>query len=337
MRFFLLKIVFILVFILSLENTTSAAFPFRNIKEGDTLPDFCVTSYGDSAQFCSKTIDKITIMIFWGADIPLKEKRSIKTFKAFEKIKNELQKRNIKIIAINVQNDPKEKVKDIIQKNKISFPMFWDKEREAYKKLGIYVIPSVLIIDKNKKVITGIGYTRKIAQITLGEIKVYLKEQTKEELERELHPEIKKKRASLIKAKRHLAMGKVLLKRNLPQRAIAEFKKALEIDKNLPEAHIYLGCSYIQLGKVDEGIKELELGLKSKETIEGLICLAKAKATIGQTEEAIADLESLILRNQRNPELFFTLGELYEKKQNFKKAAEAYKKAYLILHKRETK
>ncbi len=310
------------------------AFPFRNIKKGTQLPNFCITSFSNGEKLCSNDLKgQIIIFFFWGADLPAKEKRSIKALKAFERYKTYLEDRRIKFISINVQNDPPEKIKEVIQKSKTSFPVYIDNERQAYKALGIFVMPATLIVDKSGKIAAGEGYTRHLAQVVIGEIQVLLGEKTAEEVKRSLHPKIKEKSPQEKMADRYFHMGQVLIKRGLLEDALKELQKALEINPQLYEAHIIKGCVYVKLNKPQKAIEELQKGLSKVESIDGKICLAEAKAQLGQIDEAIQDLREILLRNSRNPELHFTLGKLYEKKGRFDQAAKEYKTAYELLKK----
>ena len=46
-----------------------------------------------------------------------------------------------------------------------------------------------------------------------------------------------------------------------PQAAIAEYRKALELDPNFAPAHWHLGWAYEQMGRFDEGVAEAQRAL----------------------------------------------------------------------------
>ena len=50
-------------------------------------------------------------------------------------------------------------------------------------------------------------------------------------------------------------------------------------------------------------------------------------------DDALGDLNALMFRHARNPDLHFAVGNLYEKQQKFTEAAAEYRKAYELVSK----
>ena len=87
--------------------------------------------------------------------------------------------------------------------------------------------------------------------------------------------------------------------------------------------------------KLDEAIKELEAGLEQKpDSLKAEICLGKVSAKMGEGKEALDDMQALVFRHGRNPELHFLIGSLQEQLGAVDEAAQSYKKAYELLQRK---
>ncbi|OAG26681.1 tetratricopeptide repeat protein [Thermodesulfatator autotrophicus] len=318
-RLFKLGLILLIIF-KGFPSNKSWSFPYRNIKKDTTIPNFCVYTLEDN-KFCIESLKGyISVILFWGADSDIKEKRSIKVLQSFKNYYKDWEQKKIKLVAINTQKDPIDKIKKIIKENELEFPVFIDKDQDAYQKLGIYILPSVLILDKNSKIIDGIGYTKNLAQKTNIVLLALTGDKKHTQKPKKQKPENQRK------AERHLNFAITLIKRGLEERAITEIKKALKIYPNYYKARIILGCLYYKKGKLELATKELEESLKHEKSTKGVICLAKIKAEQGKLEEAITELKRISITN--NPDVLFLLGNIYEKKGEIAKAATYYRKAY---------
>ncbi len=326
-----LMLFIIMSFLFLCARQTQGAFPFRNVKKGLPLPHFCVYPLTTQEKLCSENLrGKLSILFFWGADLPIKKERTIKILQEFRKTEPFLKKRAVRFISINVQNDDLKTIEEVVKSSKTNYPIYVDRHKEAYKALGIFVMPSVLIIDKQGKIVEGEAYShyliKKIKekiQTIMGE-KHSIKKDTK-------NSKIKQKTTKEKMADRYFNMGKIMLKRRMPKEAIKEFQKALELNPLLYKAHIAIGCIYLQEGNIKQAIHELKISLKHIKSLKGEICLARAIAKQGDTKQAINRLKELLLHNNQNPEIHFALGELYEQEKRYTQALQEYKKAYKLL------
>jgi serine/threonine protein kinase/Tfp pilus assembly protein PilF len=123
-------------------------------------------------------------------------------------------------------------------------------------------------------------------------------------------------------------------------RAIKQFHNALEIDPNYGPAHLYLGCSYIQIGKPEDAIHTFEMIAKLQgHSPVALGHLASANALAGRIGEARKLLEELQQLAQRIyvPSLYFAypyyfLGEIDRAFDWFEKAVAERETLTLHLH-----
>lgn len=79
--------------------------------------------------------------------------------------------------------------------------------------------------------------------------------------------------------------------------AIAQMRKALELDPSVARAHFQLGLTLVEAGKLDEGITELENAVRlAQNNVRFQASVGWAYALAGRTEEARAVLQKLETR-----------------------------------------
>ncbi len=324
---------FCLLFLLCGASMASS-FPFRAIAIGDPVAALTFQGVSDGA---SVTVESLkgnpAVLVFWGADIETKKERSLKTFAATEKILPFLEERKIKILLVNAQGDTKEVIQSVVGELGGKMPAYMDEAKKAYGDLGIFVVPSVLLIDKDGKVAAGLGYSHDFKERLKGEVEILLGEKTRAEVDTELRPEMKEKTAEEKKTARHLNMALVMKKRGQVDSAITELKSAIAIDPNMVEAHGELGCLYIDKGKIEDAKKALDKAYElDQDYVPANICDARVMAEEGQIDEALDELKMLLFRNARNSDLHYTIGMLLEKKEMFAEAAKEYRKAFELVN-----
>jgi tetratricopeptide (TPR) repeat protein len=325
--------IFCLLFLLCGASMASS-FPFRAIAVGDQVPSLSFENVKDgSAISVEKLKGNPAVLVFWGADIDTKKERSLKTFTAVEEILPFFEERNIKVLLVNAQGDTKDVIQGVIGGLSGRIPAYMDQSQKAYGDLGIFVVPSVLLIDKDGKVAAGLGYSHDFQERLQGEVEILLGKKTREEVEGELRPEMKERSAEEKKTVRHLNLALVMKKRGQLDSAIAELQNALAIDPNMAEAYGELGCLYLDKGKIEEAKNALDKAYDiDPEYLPANICDARVMAEEGQIDEALDELKVLLFRNARNPELHYAIGMLMEKKEMFPEAAKEYRKAFELVN-----
>jgi len=321
--------------LLSSGSGFASSFPFRVVAPGDPVPSLTFTSLSDGSSLTVESLKGNPVaLLFWGADIDTKKERSMQAFTAIESIMPFLDERKVKVLLVDAQGDPKEVMDATVADLGGKLPVYTDATQKAYGDLGIFIVPSLMLIDKDGKVVSGIGYSHDFSERLKGEIQVMLGEKTREEVEKELHPEMVEKTAEEKQSTRHLNLAVVMMKRGQTDAAISELQKALEIDPKLGDAHGQLGCLYLDKGQIEEAKKSLDASYDiNPDYLPANICDARVRAEQGEVDDAIEDLRALMFRHGRNPDLHYALGSLYEKQQKFSEAAAEYRKAYELVSK----
>ena len=312
------------------------SFPFRAVNVGDPLPGVTVKALKTQQdEALAKHKGKPMVLVFFGADIPTKRDRSIKTLQAVQKMADFIKGKGIIVLTIDAQGDDAATINDVVSESALSLPVFVDADKQAYANLGIFVMPSIMLVSADGKVVAGMGYSHDLGQRLKGEVEVMLGEKTRAQIEEELRPEMVEKSQEEKGANRHYGLAVTMVERGQPEAAMSELAKAIALEPGMGKAHVRLGCLQLDAGKVAEAKASLTKGMGLEpEMIEGKICQARVKAAEGAVDDAIDDINFMMLRNSRNDTLHYVLGTMLEGKADIAGAMKEYRKAYELLEKK---
>jgi tetratricopeptide (TPR) repeat protein len=331
----LLRVTLAVYLMLTLSSHVSSAFAFRNISPGDKAPDFTLSDAGGKSASLSAYGEKVVLLVLWGTDTESKMERSEELLKAVEAVSGRYADQGVAALSINFDKEGKDKAAEVAKKTGVTFPVLFDDGDEVYGSYGIFMLPTVGIIDNGGNLVTAIGYTGDIEKVVDGEVKILLGLATREELEAEsTSKEVVEKPKALQEADRHMSLGRKMLDKRLYDQARAEFEAAAKLDPQRAEAFIELGLVLVIGGKYDEAMAQLTKGLEIEPES------AQAHAGMGlvffhqdQMDDAIDELEWALEINPRNPEIHYQLGLAYEKGGDKQEALKLYKSALKLVFK----
>ncbi len=317
-----------------LSSGVAESFPFRTLSVGEKIPDVTLINAADNSKISLHELQgSPAVLVFWGGDVAAKKKRAITALSELQELQPFFTEKNVSFKVINAQGDSESTIAEIVQASGLTSPVYLDPDQQAYGSLGIYIMPSVLLLDKNGMTIAGMGYSKDMTASLKGEIEILLGDKTRAEVEAERNPVMEEKSKEEKEANRRFGMAHALAGKGQLEAAEREYQAALTSNPQLAEAHVELGCLYFQLGKIDEAQKSLDAGLDiNPDSLRGEICSAQVTAAQGDVDIALEDLKAMLFRNGRNAELHYVLGTLYEKKEMHSKAAQEYRKSYELLN-----
>lgn len=323
--------IILILFIFNTSTLLAVAFPFREFDVGDPVPDVTLQGFKDRQKKIrfSELKGNPFVAVFWGADIEEKMERSARTLEGLESLSSFLKERQIQAFSVNVQVDEAPVIDQVIKKSQSNIEVYVDQDRKAYAALGIFIMPTILLVDKDGNVTAGMGYSHDVIDRLKGEIEIMLGEKTPEQVMAELRPEMKELSEEEKASRRHMDFGLVMRKRGQLEISIRELEKAIAIDPKLTQAHFELGCIYLEKGELDKAEQAFGNALESDPgSLRGKICKAKLKREKGKPDEAVRDLLVILQEYPDAYDAFYTLGLSYEDLNNMQEAMESYKKAY---------
>jgi tetratricopeptide (TPR) repeat protein len=330
-RSFVSVIIVSAVLFLNISTLMAVAYPFRGFEEGGPVPD--VTLRG--ATNADKTVSfaglkgKPFLAVFWGADLPEKIEHSAEVLAEVESLSSFLRQRNVLLFSVNALGDEAANIAEVIKQSKSTLEVYADSEQKAYATLGIFVLPSVLLVDKEGKVAAGLGYSHDLADRLKGAVEIMLGEKTAAQVEAELRPAMKEITDQRKGGRRHYDFGLVMRRRGQVDTAIREFSKAVEIDPALIDAHLQLGFLFLDRNQLAEAEKAINQALTGDpKSVRGKICRGELRRRKGELAEAAQELQSVLSADPENYEAFYYLGRVHEDQKQVKEAMTAYKNAY---------
>ena len=128
-----------------------------------------------------------------------------------------------------------------------------------------------------------------------------------------------------------IQMGHSLCKNNQLQEAIPVYTRIIELNQNIPEAHVCLGSIYLALSKFDMAIEKFYSALKLKpDSFEALNNLGIVYRHIGKMKEAIEVFNRAIHLRPDSVDVYYNFATLLLDYGDLDQALAAYKKTLSI-------
>ena len=323
-----------LVLLLLVLPATSRAFPFRELAKGGAVPELMLRDL-EGHEVSSAGIGKPYVAVFWGADLPDKLARAADILEAIEGAAPFFSTRQIAVFSVNSQGDDPETIREVMRRSGSTAPVYVDEGQQAYRDLGIFVMPAVLLVDKDGRAAAGFGFSHDLLDRLRGAVEIMGGEKEPAEVEAELHPEMEEKSQAEKTANRHMNFGMVMLAQGFPDTAIREFQAALELNPELAAARVELGCLYLEKDELDRAAAEIDAGLRvMPDSLRGLLCQATLAMKKGLLDQALAQAEAIKAAHPEVDGAYYLLGKVYEARRQMSLAMAEYKQAYLLLARR---
>jgi len=307
---------------------SSTAFAFRTLQIGKTAPDIRLKD-ADGVEFALSSLKgKKVVILFWWAETEAKEQRSLLLLERMEELCRKFKKDGIEFVSIISEPGSSEKAAALKRKHSWSHRVLIDDKRGVYGDYGVYVLPTVGILDAEHRLVKALPFTHSLAEDLEGEVLVAMGKKTPADLEKERHPEASPELEKKYKALTHLNLGNNLLQKGSGEKAGEEFTKAVEIDPDCADAYVGLGTIHLGKEKPKEAIELFQKGLELNPlSRRGHIGMALALELMGENGKSIKELESLQGNRSDMAEIQYYLGRLHEKEGRKDKALSEYRKA----------
>lgn len=120
---------------------------------GTQIPDVALTRFGGGSVPLSEISAKILLLNFWATwcDACMEE------FPALIKLREWYHSQGFEFIPINLDENPTLILPRVIQKFKITFPLYFDADGKISELFDVHAIPLSVIIDKNRHILSIIS------------------------------------------------------------------------------------------------------------------------------------------------------------------------------------
>jgi tetratricopeptide (TPR) repeat protein len=209
-----------------------------------------------------------------------------------------------------------------------------DSEYKLWGKFGIIAVPTVVISDTSDKILCiTAGYGYNFAPVVQAYLNQALGLTQKKDPEEAGRVKTVANDTTAARIKRHLQMAKMLEQKGRLESAIAETRKARELDPESPEAALELSELLCRVGQSKEALVITESLKVTKRFDKARLLLISgwAKRQMGDLETAEKLLLEATKIDAKSARALFELGKVYQSKQDVEEAMKSYHKALTIL------
>ncbi|MHB1654013.1 MAG: tetratricopeptide repeat protein [Desulfitobacteriaceae bacterium] len=147
-------------------------------------------------------------------------------------------------------------------------------------------------------------------------------------MERQYKNALEKVRQNPNSAPNHVELGWSLFQKGQYNDALAEYKKAIDLDDKNYRAYYDLGLAYRQVEKYDLAISSLQKALEiAPKSFEAHYDLGLAYQHNGKFEQALQEFQLAYKLNPGSTEIIYSIGQVYEKMGKIDEAKYQYQSA----------
>ena len=306
--------------------TPGSGAAFRNLEKGKPAPDFTLKDMEDMDRTLAAEKGKVVILSFVKAG----QDRSVKTLNALEEVSGIFRNEGVTVWGITSQTGDRAAIQELIDKLDLNYPILLDEGQKLYGELGLFILPSTMVVDKEGNYVHEYtSYSTDFQDTIVNDIKVLLGIMSEEDvMKASAKKEIVQQSPEEKEAERNLQMAKVLLKRGFGTKALPKLEKALELNPSLVEARLISGEIYLKDEQYDKAREQFEKVFETDpNSNQAKVGIASVYIEEGKLDEAEAQLQKAIILNPDPTLALYRLGQVYEKKADVQKAMETYRSA----------
>lgn len=318
-----LRIACLLISTVSL-TATALAMP-RNIKPGDPVGSIKLTDVDGRALDTDSWRGGPSAWIFVAADQVSSEKAAHDLQAAIDALTG------VQIHAVALTSDAVkiDYFKELRARENIRYPLAIDAGREIYGRIGVIVLPTTLLIDKDGKlahVMSGYDLTyARTAQAKLARLAGRI---TAEEEARVLSTTQPSREENRDRAERFCRSATIMLGRGLRGEAVAELKRAIDADPEFALAYLQLARIQIGDGNLQEAEKLIEKVQKRDPSNRlAQLELGTVRFRQGKLDDAEKLLTEALILNPDPARTQYWLGRVCQARGQADKAADHYRVA----------
>jgi peroxiredoxin len=136
----------------SCDNSTSQQPAPQGGLVGKPAPDFTLLDMQGRQVSLSQFRGKVVILNFWATWCPPCRKE----MPSMERLYRDFKEKDMVMLAVNVDENGKQAVREFLQRMPYSFPILLDNENIAQNSYGVFRLPESFVIDRNGVVIEKI-------------------------------------------------------------------------------------------------------------------------------------------------------------------------------------
>jgi tetratricopeptide (TPR) repeat protein len=312
-------------------SANAAYAELRKIKPADTMPEFTLSdSAGGNFVYKHKSGRALAVVL-------------LSANRASQQAADDLQKvlsglgedsRLLDVVVVTDEPNALNYFASMPKESRQNLHLLIDKEYKLWGMLGAIVTPTVVIAGKDDTVRwIRAGYGYDFAPAVRSHLSGALEIKGAQPPKDVIAVQTLEKDSPQAKAQRHLKIADMLETRGQIDSALAEARKAKELDPNSVEASLCIGklCCTNGDGKAAlDAVDKIKVQTRPQEAQMNLI-LGWAHRLGGDSESALKFLLNAANLDPASSRTFYELGKVYHDKHDIDKAQKAYRKALEIV------
>jgi len=210
-----------------------------------------------------------------------------------------------------------------------------DVERKAFGDYDVAVMPSVVVIDKEGKVVHAVGgLSSRLEDVVRDSLLHAAGKLSLQAFEQSLDPQPAAVNETQMRAERLAQLARQLGRRGLDELAIEKYGEALNLDPHRVAAHEEMGVLLLRRKRLAEAEKHFRAVLaEDKSSTPAKLGLATLEALRGGPElnEAERTVREVLEKNPAQPQAHYVMGLICEQRGKSEDAAASFKKAAQLL------
>lgn len=303
----------------------------RNAKIGDQMPEFELVDI-DGKTFSYQDSGRVLVVVF----MPHLKQKFEETAESIVKADERLESAGATydIVGVVSGTSGKEFAESLSNEARGLVRLLVDEKYALWGELGVIATPTTVVAGSDGKIEwVKAGYGYDFAPALEERISEALGLAKKKDPAQSTSVKVVANSTTTAKVRRHLQMAKILEGRGRFAAAIAEMKKALELDPNSFQVAVELGEFLCRTGRNKAALELAERIEASSPSQKAAVLMIKGWA--GRQSGDAAAAEKLLLESAKldggNSRVFFELGKIYEADGENTKAMAAYRRALEIV------
>ena len=330
------KIFILLIYIILLTVLTSTS-SIGSDKQLHTAINFKLKDLNHRELSLKDFRGKIVILLLG----ELYQQNTLKAIQDLNKIVSEkrLFRKSVEILIIISEQNKSDKHINIMKDLNLSYPVLIDNNRNAYAQFEVKAIPTTIILNKKGEIAIRIpSYTIAFYDQVEAQLSYLLGKINLNELQNVMNS--KNETAEIDETlERTLSLANNLYRRGFYDSAMDNYEKILTMSPDLADAHLGRGTIFLKRNKIDMAKSEFQTVLKlTPDNPAALKGMAQVNLFEGSIPTAEKLLNKVISANYIDDDLYYILGQVYEKQGKLQEALNAYKiNCENLLHKKRYK
>ncbi len=314
-----IRLLVIVALLLSVLLTSEGASALRELQEGMEIPPFSISdASGKISAYKELAGKKGTLLIFWQTTT----KNSARALETLQQKYPDWQQKGLQVLAIsvekqNISDEDVKTIKAVVDRLKLSFPLFIDRGLNVFDKFGVIALPTMVLVD-DKMVIQKemSGFPLAGSQVFLEEVGYFLGEKRAVAAKETYRPP---KQATLA-----FQLGFRFESKRNPEKALELYEKALSIDPAYASPYVRMTDIYIRSGQFPAA-KALLAKIPKNLLENPPVMTSLGKVYFHENDMAGAKkMFTESLAREEIPDTYVYLGFLYHHEGNVQEAEKAF-------------